>query len=82
MPAQKKVVIYTLPTCPYCQRAKSFFSANGIEYEEKDVSENLENREEMIRISGALSVPVIVIDGKDVVVGWNEGLVREKLEVE
>jgi glutaredoxin-like YruB-family protein len=81
MSSAKKIVIYTLPTCPYCHKAKSFFAANGIDFEEKDVSANPSNREEMIRVSGALSVPVIVIDNSDVIVGWNEGLIREKLGV-
>lgn len=81
MGTSKKVTIYTLPTCPYCHRAKSFFASNGIEFEEKDVSANLENRKELVEVSGALSVPVIVIDD-EVFIGWNEAAVRKKLGVD
>lgn len=41
----------------------------------------MDNRKEMLELSGALSVPVIVIDG-EVFIGWNEPLIRKKLEVE
>ncbi len=34
----------------------------------------------MIEVSGALSVPVIIIDG-EIIIGWNEGKVRELLGV-
>jgi glutaredoxin len=38
----------------------------------------MENRKEMVELSGALSVPVIVIDD-EIVVGWDEGKVRRLL---
>ncbi|TET42712.1 MAG: glutaredoxin 3, partial [Dehalococcoidia bacterium] len=30
--ADKKVVIYSTPTCPYCKRAKDYLSRKGIAY--------------------------------------------------
>ncbi len=30
-----KVVIYTMPACPYCISAKRLFDAKGVAYEEK-----------------------------------------------
>lgn len=61
--------------------AKRFFAEHSIEFTEKDLTTNEEFKKEMIEISGSLSVPVIVI-GDEVIVGWNEPLVRSKLGVE
>ncbi len=54
--------------------AKEYFTANGIEYTNYDVSKDLERRQEMFEITNQMGVPVIVI-GEDVVIGFD----REKL---
>jgi len=51
---------------------------NGITYQHFDVSENKEARDEMIKKSGQMGVPVIDIDG-DIVIGYNEAQLKEKL---
>ena len=56
-----KVKIYSIPTCPFCRRAKEFFSENGIEFEDANVLEDEKARDEMIRKSGQMNVPVIEI---------------------
>jgi glutaredoxin-like YruB-family protein len=70
-----EVKIYTTPTCHYCVQAKSFLSERGIVYEEKNVAEDLDARQEMIDLSGQMGVPVIKVDN-EIIVGFN----REKLE--
>mgnify|MGYP001950752251 CR=1 FL=1 len=42
----KKVTIYSTPTCHFCQLAKEFFGEKGVEYTEHDVSTDLEKRKE------------------------------------
>ncbi|PIR70457.1 MAG: NrdH-redoxin [Candidatus Niyogibacteria bacterium CG10_big_fil_rev_8_21_14_0_10_42_19] len=75
-----KVVIYTTPTCVYCKMAKEFFHNNNVQYEEKNVAEDAQAREEMIQKSGQLGVPVIEIDGK-FVVGFEESKLKESLGI-
>ena len=67
----KKVVIYSTPTCPWCKRAKEYFSQKGIPYSEHNVAENKDAAKEMINKSGQMSVPVISIDD-EVVAGFNQ----------
>ena len=67
----KKVVIYTTPTWPYCHRTKEYLSQKGIPYTEYNVAENKEAAKEMIQKSGQMSVPVTTIDDQ-VVVGFNQ----------
>jgi len=64
----KKVVIYTTPTCPYCHRAKEYLSRKSISYAEHDVAVDGDKAREMIQKSGQMGVPVIVI-GDEVLVG-------------
>jgi len=67
---EKDVKVYTLPTWPHCKTAKEYLSQKGITYQEFDVGKNKEAAKEMIRVSSARSVPVIVI-GKEVIVGFD-----------
>jgi len=72
------VKIYTTPTCAFCQMAKSYFKEKGIEYEEIDVTKDPSKVEEMIKISGQMGVPVILINGK-VILGFNKGAIDDAL---
>ncbi|MBI2406140.1 MAG: glutathione S-transferase N-terminal domain-containing protein [Candidatus Harrisonbacteria bacterium] len=70
----QKITIYTTPTCAYCKMTKAFFKEHNVVYEEKDVSSDASAREEMMRKSNQMAVPVIDIDGK-ILVGFDkEGL--------
>jgi glutaredoxin 3 len=49
-----------------------------VSYEEHDVTQDAKARDEMVRLSGRMAVPVIVING-DVMVGFDQKVVEEKL---
>ncbi len=74
----KKVVIYSTPTCPYCKRAKDYLSRKGIPYSDIDVAQDKEKAKEMTQKSGQMSVPVIIIDD-EIVVGFNQALLDKLL---
>jgi len=76
--ADKKVTVYSTPTCPYCKRAKDYLSRKGVVYTDINVAENREAAQEMIRKSGQMGVPVITID-EQVVVGFNQALLDSLL---
>jgi len=65
----KKVIIYSTPTCPYCIYAKEFFKEKGVAFEDVDVSRDHARATEMVNKSGQMGVPVIDIDG-EVIVGF------------
>jgi len=73
-----KVKIYTTPYCHYCKMAKEYFKSKGVEYEEYDVMTDLQKREEMMKKSGQLGVPVLDIDGK-IVIGFDRPKIDEYL---
>ena len=80
MNSMSKVIIYTTPYCTYCKMAKEYFKSKGIEYEEHDVMADVAKREEMVKKSGQLGVPVIDIDGK-IVMGFDKPKINEYLGI-
>ncbi len=72
------VSIYSTPSCHFCHAAKEFFKENNILYEDNNVAENIEKRTEMMEMTGQMGVPVIKIDD-DIVIGFDEGKIRELL---
>jgi glutaredoxin-like YruB-family protein len=76
----KEVSIYSTPTCHFCHIAKDFFKENNIPYTEYDVSVDMAKRQEIVKLSGQMGVPVITIDN-DLIVGFNEPRLRELLGV-
>jgi len=75
----KKVIIYTTSWCPFCDAAKEYLKNKGVEYEEKNVENDIQAREEMIEKSGQLGVPVIDIGGK-IIVGFSPEEIEEALK--
>ena len=76
----KKVIIYSTPTCPYCMRAKQFLSDNSIAFEDIDVSTNQTAGEEMVRKSGQMGVPVLDIEG-EIIVGFDKERIIQVLGI-
>lgn len=64
--------------CAYCKMAKEYFKSKNVQYTEYDVFQDVSKREELIKKSGQLGVPVIDIDGK-IVVGFDRGKINEYL---
>ncbi len=68
-PKNKKVIVYSTPTCQYCVMAKNYFKDNKVEFEDIDVAADPAKGQEMVAKSGQMGVPVIDIEGK-IVVGF------------
>jgi glutaredoxin-like YruB-family protein len=74
----KKIIMYSTPTCHYCNLAKDFFDEHNVEYDVHNVSIDLEKRKEMMDKSGQMGVPVIYI-GDDMILGFDEEKIRDLL---
>ncbi len=79
MTGEHEVIVYSTPACPWCSRAKAYLTQLGVPYEDKDVSRDVEAAREMVRISGQMGVPVLVIDG-NVIVGFDRPRIDELLK--
>jgi glutaredoxin 3 len=61
------VLMYTKTFCPYCSRAKTLMRDKGVTFEEINLDDHPERRQEMVqRAEGRSTVPQIFIDGKGV----------------
>jgi len=74
----KKVIVYSTPTCPWCIRTKQFLKENNIIFEDIDVSSNQAAAEEMIKISGQMGVPVLDIEG-EIIMGFDKERIKQAL---
>jgi glutaredoxin 3 len=73
------VTIYTSPTCGYCHQAKRYLADRGVAFAERDVSVDRAAAEEIMRLTGQMGVPVIVIDGHPVI-GFDRPLLDHLLK--
>ena len=60
-------------------KAKEYLSQKGFSYEDHDVAADRDKAKEMIEKTQQMSVPAIIIDGKDIVIGFNQSKLDELL---
>ncbi len=64
---QAKVIIFTTPTCSFCRQAKQYFNDKRVRYTEIDVSRDQRAAQDMLRRTGQMGVPVILINNRPIV---------------
>lgn len=71
----KKITVFTTNTCGYCAMVKKYLDNKGVKYEVVNLDEQPEKQAEVYAKSGALTVPVTLVESEDsteqVVVGFN-----------
>jgi len=75
---QPNVIVFSTPTCSFCNMAKKYFREKGIRFRDVDVSRDLSAARDMMRRSGQQGVPVIDIGGR-IVVGFDRGKIDQYL---
>ena len=68
------VKVYSTPVCSYCYTLKEFLKQKGISFEDIDISKDEKMRDEMIKKTGKMEVPVVEI-GEEIIQGFD----REKI---
>lgn len=56
------LILYILPTCPYCHRVLDFLEQENITLEIKDISQDQTAKETMKALTGKTQVPCLQID--------------------
>ena len=69
------IKIYSTSWCPSCIKAKRFFDMKGWDYKEINVADKHEDREEVFKVSGQRTVPVIDVDG-EIIVGFDKNKIE------
>jgi glutaredoxin 3 len=66
------VVVYRTDFCPYCDRAERLLDDMDVDFEEIDVTDDPDLREELVEKTGRKTVPQIFIN--DAAIGGYESL--------
>jgi len=77
---QKRVTVYSTPTCSWCTTLKTHLKKNGIRYSEIDVSKDQNAAQEMQRRSGQMGVPQTDIGG-EMIVGFDKTRINTLLGI-
>lgn len=77
------ITVFTTNTCAYCKMVKQFLTLKGKEYKVVNLDDNPEKRQELFEKTGAMTVPITLIekeDGmEDVIIGFNRARLAEVL---
>lgn len=74
----KKIKVYGVPACPFCNMTKKYLKDKGFDFEYLDVSLSQDLAKEMVEKSGQMSVPVIEIDG-EIIIGFDKERIKKML---
>jgi len=77
---QKRVTVYTTPSCPWCNRLKAYLTKKGIRFTEVNVAADPRAAEELVRQTGQQGVPQAEIDG-EWVIGFDQKRVDQLLNL-
>lgn len=76
----KTVIVYSTPSCTWCNTLKRYFREKGVTYRDIDVSKNQREAENMVRRSGQQGVPQTIIDG-NVIIGFDKNRIDKLLNL-
>ena len=65
-----KLSLYQLPACPFCVKVRRTMKREGLKIELRNISNNEEYREELIREGGKRTVPCLRIEKPDGEIQW------------
>lgn len=77
---QKRVTVYSTPTCSWCNTLKSYLNEHRIKYTDIDVSRDQKAAEAMVKRSGQQGVPQTDING-EMIVGFNRERINQLLGI-
>ncbi|MFI5009801.1 MAG: glutaredoxin family protein [Solirubrobacterales bacterium] len=68
-----EIVVYTAEPCSFCARVKGLLESHGLRFTEVNLTKDPEGRAELVRRTGMMSFPQVLIDG-ELVGGFAETL--------
>jgi glutaredoxin 3 len=61
-----RLTIYTTEPCGYCRTAKALLDKRSIPYEEINLAKDPLGRSELVKLTGMMTFPQVVIDGEPI----------------
>lgn len=73
------IKVYSVAWCPPCNKLKKYLDQKGVKYDVVIVADEKEDRDEVLKVSGQRSVPVLTVNDK-VIVGFEKAQIDEALK--
>ncbi|MFZ0456239.1 MAG: glutaredoxin domain-containing protein [Ignavibacteriaceae bacterium] len=80
MENQPKVIVFSTPTCSFCNAAKRYFRERNVRFTDVDVSRDQSAARDMMRRTGQMGVPVIIINNRSIV-GFDKPKINQMLNL-
>jgi glutaredoxin-like YruB-family protein len=77
---QKRVTVYSTPTCTYCNKLKQYLNKHGIRYTDINVAADMNAAREMVKRSGQQGVPQTDINGQ-IIIGFDTAKISKLLDI-
>lgn len=77
---QKRVTVYSTPTCSWCNTLKSYLKQHRIRFTDINVSADQRAADELVKRSEQMGVPQTDING-EIIVGFNRTRINELLDI-
>ena len=72
------VKVYSTNSCPWCDKAKQYLKSKNVEFEDLNVLTDMVAREDMLKKSKQMGVPVLDINGT-IIVGFDKNAIDKAL---
>ena len=76
----KQVIVYTTPSCSWCNTLKTYLDQQGVRFREINVAADTSAAEAMVRKSRQQGVPQTEINGQ-MIVGFDKNRINQLLEI-
>jgi glutaredoxin-like YruB-family protein len=76
----KRVIVYSTPTCSWCNTLKTYLKLHNVLYNDIDLSRDQKAAEALVKRSGQTGVPQTDING-EIVVGFNKARINQLLGI-
>jgi len=78
--SQPKVLVFSTPTCSFCNQAKRYFREKKIRFTDVDVSRDIRAARDLQRRTGQTGVPVIFINNRPII-GFDRPKINKMLNI-
>ena len=77
---ESEITVYFSPACPHCRQLLEYLDSNGIKYSGRDVTISESARQDVERLTGRLTIPVVVIKG-EIIKGFDRNRLKNLLGI-
>lgn len=72
------VKVYSTNSCPWCVKAKQYLKSKNVEFEDLNVQTDMAAREDMLKKSKQMGVPVLDVNGT-IIIGFDKNAIDNAL---